>query len=736
MDKRQSIVQKRKKTQVNNKRAKSTVAKKSERDHGGRAKLVAQQEGQRGVDSRVGQASSVPPLEQLALKAVDKTLDVRVTRGSRSIEHLAQGIILAALKRGWSSQLRQNETGFVYGAYVYLVQSFYSAMQATVPTLQVAPLWYWNMVQALQPTTAPFKTSYVTYKWNLEDGIQSQIPTPVEIMNGVTVTFGLPDLTVAKVNGFYQITTPVYTADLGEAAIKSLFEYWGSDGMTKMVPYETTSISSDTSSFAALYPEMGSSAGSEGAMATTLYSERVIPCPIFAKFGVYQSGEDYRGWSFAGRSSGTPGYVLPRLAEFKSAKQLANRIPPIFKFFDFDEFFDVLSITLGLALERQADAGSGTLSGSCPLTPQQAQILLRQTMIPLFCNEMAQDLQQDGAQTFTMAPFSVGTNGVSVTALNNPIKLPNLFAENIRACARRTVRLPAGDLDLVPVLARKQSVEQLGNYSYSQGNVYSDGTGEMAIDLTSMSYIDTGTTKYISPNGPPLAKYAEAWNVWITSLGNFLTPLTTPGQAPGPSALNVLTMTRHIKYSDLQAVQGVPPVLTKGNLARVSSKKDLGLEFKYSEKVGQVKPLGTSDQFAKFGVVAVTSTNAPLTPLWKYQRVMILPSYVSVEEAGGGAIPYRQVFQVEPFKISTGALPDDVYLQGCPDQFSLHYQMATLDVRTELSPESEITQDFAEINRMGGGGFLTALAGAFTEDVLGIKGSKAIATAIGNATGF
>jgi len=692
-----------------------------------KARKVAQNEGQRGIDSRVASASVSPPVTQLALGAVDRTIDVVVDRGDRTIEHLALGIVLASIKRGWVGNLKSDETGYVYCAYVYLVQSFYSAMASVVPKLQSAPLWYWNIIQALMPTTASFKTSEVTYKWNLQEGIANAVPPFLEYLNAAAVSLAVADVGLPKVNGFFQLGSPVYQEDQGVLAIKSLFEYWSNTGFNRIVPYQETRMINDTSAFSVVYPELGYASGEPGGMATTIYSERNIHYPLLAKFAQYQDS-NYRGWTTVMRSGGGACYVLPRMTELKSTRDLLNRIPPSFKYYDFDEFFEVLALTVGEALERQAKSNVGQPSGPCPLSPQQVQILLRQTMLPMFANELAMDLDQESSNSLYITPFSVGNNGVSITAQQNPMLLPTLLAENIRACKRKVIRLGSGELDLISVLGRCSSRSQLGNYSWSGGLIFTDQPSEVPIDIVNASYTDGNTIKYLDLNGLAIETMSADWNEWIKSLGTFLTPLTPPAQAMGPAILSTLTLTRQVLLTNAESTNNT---VAGKKMVKQQSKKDLGLVVRNRRNLGQVEPVPVANNsFRQWGISSVTSTNQPLTPVWKYHRIMVLPVYYSYYSEYGGAIQFRQVFQVEPFKISGNNIPDQSSV-SLPDLFELHKQMALMDVRTELSPASELQEDFKALNAMGEGGFFTSLAGAFAEDVIGLKGVRDIANVVG-----
>jgi hypothetical protein len=424
------------------------------------------------------------------------------------------------------------------------------------------------------------------------------------------------------------------------------------------------------------------------------------------------------------------------MVEMKGISDVKNRIPPIFKFYDFNEFFEVLSLTVGFALERQLASNIGTPSGPCPLTPQQVAVLLRQVLLPAFSNEMAIDLLQGGINTIGYVPLSCGTNGVSSTALSIPMLLPMFLAETIRAATRKIVKLPGGVLDLVPILAQRETLNEIGNYTYAgAGTVYTPSGAEVPFNLINMSYDDAGTIKYVVPNGRQISEAAEAWNDWIKGLGSFLSPLTSPAQATGPPLLSTITLTRQVKYQEPLNVAAA--VASKRPIGKQISKRDLGVKVDFKRKLGAiVEPEPEASYYRNFDVLGVTSANTPLTPCWKYQRVMILPVWSSLESTFDGSIAFRQVFQVEPFKISSSGYSDEVVNVDLPTVFDMHREAALLDVKTELASVAEVVQDFDTLNALGEGGFVTSLAGIFSEDILGIKGGKAIASLIGDATGW
>lgn len=335
-----------------------------------------------------------------------------------------------------------------------------------------------------------------------------------------------------------------------------------------------------------------------------------------------------------------------------------------------------------------------------------------------------------------------------MTGPSVPMLLPQFLAENIRACTRKIVhtsRSKVSEIDLIPILCRPLNALQLQNYVWGdQGNtVYTTLPSETPINIIDMSFDPSGTVKYLNPNGLQIQTMSDIWNQWIKSLGSFLSPLTTPAQTAGISILNVSTLTRTSKQASLD--NNSSPFLPSGlalaarpaGMVKQSSKKFLGLPPLIREGY-KASPDKNSFLYGQIVPVVVTSTNIPLASVWKYQRVMILPWFGTEPEVGGsGNIPARQVFQVEPFKISCSAVPyNEQSFDPQQSLLNVHGEMAELDVKTEFASTSEIAEELTALGVMGDGGFFTNLAGMFAEDVLGIKGGKAIAGAVGNAIGL
>jgi len=116
---------------------------------------------------------------------------------------------------------------------------------------------------------------------------------------------------------------------------------------------------------------------------------------------------------------------------------------------------------------------------------------------------------------------------------------------------------------------------------------------------------------------------------------------------------------------------------------------------------------------------------------------MICPVSLALGDTAKQAatVPAQQVFRIEPYRIPYSNLPQisGAANTGNNTVLSRHQQMALLDLKAVLAAESEVELDLTELAKTGRGGFFSSIAGMFAEDVLGIKGGKAIASAVGNA---
>jgi len=360
------------------------------------------------------------------------TIPVYVPVKDRSVAYLAMGIVLRAIQYG--SEAAQVNQQVPYYQFRYLYDTFLSVMQSGVLPTTTAPQWFWEILYALKPKEGKFKTGKANYTWVIKDtglGVD-QVFTLGTGEDNYSIYWGTGVANLA-INGLPVLgPVPTYTQELGLAAIASLWPYVSKGAVIADPGPDNVWTGYDTSAFAVVYPELGESYFSEGAVRTTLYSERHIDSPLFCQFGIYQDpGSLYwRGWHQARVGSGSPCMIGPTLCELPDLKHLRNKLVPIIKFYNFDEFFEQLSLTVGLALERGI-VGSATI---CPLTAQQVAILLRQAILQVTSNHVAQDVRYSGDSFVNMLPFTVGPNGTN-GGQTIAMQLPTFLAENIRAIA-------------------------------------------------------------------------------------------------------------------------------------------------------------------------------------------------------------------------------------------------------------------------------------------------------------
>jgi len=726
-------------------------AKKRKNDS---AKQIAVNEGQRGIDSRSASANADPVQKQFVSEMTDVSVDSVASFSPESLKALSLGIVLSGIKKGWLGQgtdaLGTAGLANPYFAFVKLYQSFVSAMNGSVPTLQSAPRWYWNIVQALNPKILSFKTGRVSLKWNVPVGLESDVPDWKFNVQGYQTVLGIPQFGNGEVNGFLPIIAPdVYTDDLGSAAIKSLFSFYKEKGMTELVSNYITLSNRTGSAFAVAGAELGNSAGNSAGIISTVYSETQINMPIYSKLALYQPDDEYRGWQRLQISGGSACYVIPRMTEMDTEKELYNTYCPQFKYYNFDEFYEVLSLSVGTALETLVKTQIGAPLAPCPLTVQQVKLILRHTLMRRFYNHFAQDLQFNGNGLLSLIPLTCGVNGSSTTQTS--MLFPTVLAENIRACCRKKVKIhknSIGVIDYIPILARPSELPEPGNYSYETGSgpadLYATDPDEVPIDVIDLSFVQGGTKAYVTLEGDHILTLVSVWNDWIKGLSSYLTPLVDPGTEQGISAL-ITTMTTLQQRYVPEAVTLTNQVAAKNLTKQNSKKKILGIDrVEFKKKHLRVSPVkvgpGVGNYFESIRPSALTTTNTPLEPLMKYTKLLIAPAAIgSTSEPVGAASPAaQQIFRIEPYKVPMSGLPDIVGADsnGTQNLFSRHLQLAILDVKSSLAAQSEPEQDFANAAKQGRGGFFANLAGMFAEDVIGIKGGRAIAGAIGDAVGL
>jgi len=729
-----------------------------------RAKELAAAEGMRGVDPRMSGLSPDNALGKIAMTQLDHSVDVTAVMSVESIAALSLGPVLEAIRRGWlaTKSLTTGLAGptIAYNAWVFLTQSFLNVTQGVYPTLQSAPEWYWQICDALRPKVVPFKTADVAYRTVLTQGDVTYVPASVWNYGSTpsAIVFGEPD-TNNLVNGLPTLVPSVYSASAAIDSVQALFDFFPDSLMNKRssgstVPY----LVKDPSAFASVFPELGFANGNSGGLATSISSEVYIPSPILCKFGVY---DDLRGYTELRKGAGSATYVIPRVMEFTDMKQFHNKCSPVFKYYNFDRYFEILSLALAKGMELANSATVGTLPTICPLTSQQVQILLRQAILPLFSNHMAQELSTlDGV---VLTPFCTAVNGYA--SAGSDMLLPSFLTEAIRTVYRKTTQLseeyPNYQLDVVPILARSPDILQLGNYTWNAGSyVYAEAdpqAPEVPIDLIDMSAVLPAVGKvYTLPCCSVNYELLQDWNQFMLKMSPVMAGVSAIGTEHGITCLSSLYFSDFVCPVSVgdpgpvpmptQGKSGQVPTTTAvptpqpGRKNSVKGKKEYGMPR--IKRVGvSIGPSLGSTQYGARAMICTSTSIAENGPEWKYQR-LIPHAYWEANSVGGDFfISRRQVFQQEGFKVSHTT--QDINILGGSDAadtsqtvYNMDLAAASLCVRGQLASESEVERDIRIMAEKGRGGFLANIAGILGEDVLGIKGAKEFTSRVGALTGL
>lgn len=713
--------------------------------------------GGQGVDGRSErQIVARVAVGQQILPSMKSTIVVEAESFEYAVQSLALGAVLTGLQRGWapiSAPTGMSGAGYnAIQALGFLNSVFINAMNGVFPTLQSAPLWLWEICAALMPTNTKFKTGTINYKWLLPSpAVNSEIP-----LGGGTLFFGTP--TNGTANGFPILQPVAYDPAVGAVAIQSLFNLFADTGMMKRVPCpKELFLLKDTSVFATVTSELGT--GAAGGLATRLEHEVRVQCPILAKFATEKQDDGkWRGYQELRKCAGTPCYIVPRVMEFASEKDFRNKASPLFKFYNFDQFFLQLTYAVAGAMEAASrDNSNSTYDIECPLTPWQVQILLRQTLLPRFSNHMAQDMQigANSVNTLVMSTFTVSPNGVP--NLNGPeMKLPLVFAESIRAVTRRTYTTqkergvnvlpgkkadPNYVVDVLPVLCRPRDLPPLENFTYSQWDgapapVYKTDPSTLPISMVDLSW---GSPKqYITANGQAYEDLIVAWNGWITKIGNGLTSLTNVGAEPGISLLLTTFNTSHQAFISNPTIS---PTVAKTGLAKVPSKPALRLGApvpKVTKGFGAEPTPGNSQLYQNVSQIVLTSTNPFYASAQRYTQAMVQPCIITGKDMEWeGSIMVNQTFQMEPFSLpySDAAPSSDNGVASFVTIDSWAKAAAALDVKSNLSAVSEVEVELNALAQQGRGGFFTSLVGTLGH-AIGVPAISEVAEAVGALTGL
>jgi len=692
--------------------------------------------------------------ETLAAQTQDGAMDIAPGMSKAALMYLAVGIMAKAKKKSWNST---NDASLGYQAFRYLVDVLVAATQGVTPKITSAPRWFWEIIAALLPKEHSYVTGKAYYEAFLHDTSQPGETSILTMGTGneqYDIVFGLPN--GGPQNGFPTITpAAAYDVAIGEHEFSSLWSSFNAEVGTpsEMVANPGTSCfnAKDISAFAMIESAIGSSFQAPGAYNTKLESECHIDCPLLAKFCYPNHAQNDRfndraGLSFI-RSGGSACYIGPRCTEFTVVDQFRNKGRSLFKVYDFWEFVEVFAIIIGMVQEKVVQQDVIGLA-PYPLTIQQFAILLRQAMLPLFGNEMAQDLRYSEGGTIPLLPFVAMDNGVSITAGVSAPMFPKFFAEMIKGCARRTTDIsPDGSgrltMDWIPILSgtKDRPVEA---YSWDQdGNpvsvfVVTPGS-EVLMSLVDCSLLDGPTVVYCDLNGPQYSLLVDAHNGWITSMQPFLLPATKLSQAKGTDLLASVCMTKIIRNVPADTVVTIqvpnPPTTTKGGAhqeakttatpvvlkvapggspitASYVKQKPIGKGYALVPKAVTIAPAVDSTYYQSLECRAVVSNLPFYAELVKFQSSLITPWYYNSDPQE--SVSFIQSVYGEPMKLSFGDSVDDnsiVVQSTYPSLWEQHRRVAELDLKNISSSSVTDAELFLNLlDEHGEGGFLSTFA--------------------------
>jgi len=712
-----------------------------------RGQELARELGASGTDPRAAIVQKKNAVTSETVANANATVNPMALMPFQNLANLCLGIVLFSIEKGWLSTPAPDP----YAAYLYLFASFSNALTGTIPEISSAPMWFWIIIHALLPKNHRFKQATASYTWDASQVTGAAPPSPVTQYNNMRVVLGV--INTGNVNGYPTITiasTPTVAEQ--QLAIQQLFKFYTDKALCKQVSGlpENHWIRHDISAFAMSYDE-GEASNAAFGQYCTAYLESPLQCPLLAQFAPYQqqgAGLKWRASLFTRRVSGTPAFIIPRLTEFESANEIKNKQFPIIKYFDFWEFFEVLSMIIGGALEYANQVGSALVIGPCPLSAQNVQILLRQALMNVFDNAKMPDFAAGSGQGLVAySVFSAGANGVALTQNVGNMQLPQVFSENVRACKRKSIILRNKQvLDFIPLLCQPTKMDNTGNQNLSGGytffngiadanqSIYTPLVGEVRINLVDGSYGPVTPTGYVSFEGEQYTTYLSMWNQWFTSLSSYLSGVTQIGTEQGCKAMSVLFNTviesQILENSDSfkknPKRKSVPPPVSLG--ARLLIDKH--------DVMPDPNQLPLSNYYEGVGINNFTSNATFVASVWKYVKLFIMPICHSQTMFYAGSTGYYQMSMCEPYRIDVGSnysgdLASD---ETTVTAYQRHLELAKVDIKQQLSAKSEFSVELEELLKQGEGGVFAAIAGSIAN--MFIPGSGGIVNKIGSDLGL
>jgi len=593
-----------------------------------------------------------------------------------------------------------------------------SSVTNSTPQAVKMPLGLKLLYDALTPTLLKFKTGNISYNWDTSTSAWGQPPAyKLQTSNGF-VNFGVP--TGNPINGYPTIVDPgQYTTELGLAAwtqLQSFVATLPSYEMAKLVPQtQLTIMANDSSSFHAVYSELGQSTASAvvtGTITTEVYGEVITQSPVFAKFAEYQT--DTRSFIEMRGSSSTPGYLGKRLLLFKSQKSVHNKQKPVGKPISMVDIFDSLSVGLATASLNSRQQNAIQHIAPSTVTVQQAMIIIRTICAGYSSTPGAYDWSITGATNFR--PLQPNLSDVNVASYARKILLPDWLVENLRAFAPILAKVgrkqlgPDTGLDVIewyPVFGLYEGEVALNYSVVPQLLLYMEAPGEIPINYLNAT---TNNNEQLCLAGDQLDVTITTWNTWMTTFKPYI-QLNTFDYESSNSVLSSLVYTRYVvSQPEIDLTKKLPR--TKS----VNAPRGFALTIDKT-RFHQVAPVGMSNQGTQ-GIVSISgnvnfieSVWSPLLTWWVLPKIVI-PTYDT------SVAPYRVGF-MEPYEIS---IQSTTYndLPRFPLLAETWVCLATLFTSTILGTPTDTQTLLTQAAKQGMGGFLGQAMADFAASVTGI----------------
>lgn len=443
----------------------------------------------------------------------------------------------------------------------YLYEGMIKSLQGGPVTPSNVPLVFREAYAALMPKTVTtrFKSGF-TYSWRTPNFVNTFQNITVGVLPYVT-TFPNVD------NNQYNASATAFTPVADEEEYVSLLS--SVDGLTfrklKTVantPSDSTLFTS-VSAFARNYAYNGLNAAIS--TANGFYKDIELEVPIFqpnlAQFAPY--GSDVRVPRYLAPGAGDACLVYG-LQMLPYSGGVFNPAPPIYKFIDFENIYDVLCIWAARAKEAMLsslDEGYNTnqYTNTFTFTAQDFRIVLRQALMAFFgtgwLTQFIGPVDINSGNYF-QAFFCNGSTYGAAPFLE--MVMPALIVENLAALKRRVIRCGKLNYNYIPVLGRwVLDVPASYNFNVPTGveenqPVLTPTALFAAIPQDPIELIDghSNDPQFVNLNGSYYQNVLADWNSFVNAANAVSIDSKALAASQGPAGLHALTVTRAVNSLD------------------------------------------------------------------------------------------------------------------------------------------------------------------------------------------